>query len=285
MMKKLFLMLCAVLALSSAARAAEEGPVWDRFPTHKVTDTAALQNGAKLFVNYCLNCHAASYMRYNRMRDLGLSEEQIKDNLMFATDKVGDTMKVAIDPAHAKEWFGATPPDLTVIARSRAAAGKGSGADYLYTYLRSYYRDDTKLTGWNNIVFPSVGMPHVLWELQGQRAAVFADEKDPHDPSRTHTVHKGYDASHAGLHDERRVRQRRGRPGGLPHLDGRAAAQPARAPGRLGAGVPGSLHGDRLAHERRLLEGHQVALPDGPSRATGPGRAVRPPPAHCASRF
>jgi ubiquinol-cytochrome c reductase cytochrome c1 subunit len=192
MMKKLFLMLCAVLALSSAAHAAEEGPVWDRFPTHKVTDTAALQHGAKLFVNYCRNCHAASYMRYNRMRELDLTEEQIKANLMFATDRVGDTMKVAIDPVHAKEWFGATPPDLTVIARSRAAAGKGSGADYLYTYLRSYYRDDTKLTGWNNLVFPSVGMPHVLWELQGQRAAVFADEKDPHDPSRTLHVHKGY---------------------------------------------------------------------------------------------
>jgi ubiquinol-cytochrome c reductase cytochrome c1 subunit len=192
MMKKLFLMLCAALALSSAARAAEEGPVWDRFPTHKVTDTAALQHGAKLFVNYCLNCHSASYMRYNRMRELDLTEEQIKSNLMFATDRVGDTMKVAIDPVHAKEWFGATPPDLTVIARSRAAAGKGSGADYLYTYLRSYYRDDTKLTGWNNLVFPSVGMPHVLWELQGQRAAVFVDEKDPHDPSRTLHVHKGY---------------------------------------------------------------------------------------------
>jgi ubiquinol-cytochrome c reductase cytochrome c1 subunit len=192
MMKKLFLMLCAALALSSAVRASEEGPVWDRFPTHKVTDTAALQNGAKLFVNYCLNCHSASYMRYNRMRELDLTEEQIKSNLMFATERVGDTMKVAIDPVHAKEWFGATPPDLTVIARSRAAAGKGSGADYLYTYLRSYYRDDTKLTGWNNLVFPSVGMPHVLWELQGQRAAVFAEEKDPHDPSRTQHVHKGY---------------------------------------------------------------------------------------------
>jgi ubiquinol-cytochrome c reductase cytochrome c1 subunit len=179
MMKKLFLMLCAALALSSAVRAAEEGPVWDRFPSHKVTDTAALQNGAKLFVNYCLNCHSASYMRYNRMRELDLTEAQIKANLMFATDKVGDTMKVAIDPVHAKEWFGATPPDLTVIARSRGAAGKGSGADYLYTYLRSYYRDDTKLTGWNNLVFPSVGMPHVLWELQGDRRPVF-DKVESH---------------------------------------------------------------------------------------------------------
>src|SRR5687767_12492388 len=108
MMKKLLLTLWALLALSGAARAAEEGPTWDRFPTHKVTDTAALQNGARLFVNYCLNCHAASYMRYNRMRELDLTEDQIKANLMFATDKVGDTMKVAIDPIHAKEWFGAT---------------------------------------------------------------------------------------------------------------------------------------------------------------------------------
>jgi ubiquinol-cytochrome c reductase cytochrome c1 subunit len=191
-MKKLLLTLCAALALTTGARAAEEGAAWDKFPTEKVTDTAALQHGAKLFVNYCLNCHAASYMRYNRMREIDLTEEQIKANLMFATDRVGDTMKVAIDPVHAKEWFGATPPDLTVIARSRAAVGKGSGADYLYTYLRSYYRDDTKITGWNNLVFPSVGMPHVLWELQGQRAAVFADEKDPHDASRTVHVHKGY---------------------------------------------------------------------------------------------
>jgi ubiquinol-cytochrome c reductase cytochrome c1 subunit len=193
MIKKLILTLFALLGLAGAAHAAEEGPAWDRFPTHKVTDTAALQNGAKLFVNYCLNCHAASYMRYNRMRELDLTEEQIKSNLMFTTDKVGDTMKVALDPIHAKEWFGATPPDLTVIARSRAAAGKGSGADYLYTYLRSYYRDDTKLTGWNNIVFPSVGMPHALWELQGQRAAVFVEQKDPHDPSKTLRVHKGFE--------------------------------------------------------------------------------------------
>jgi ubiquinol-cytochrome c reductase cytochrome c1 subunit len=142
---------------------------------------AALQNGAKLFVNYCLNCHAAAFMRYNRMRDIGLTEEQIKKNLMFATDKVGDTMKVSLDPKDAKDWFGGLPPDLT---RDRALAlrgSKGSGADYLYTYLRTYYRDETKATGWNNLAFPSVGMPHVLWELQGQQRAIYADEKDPHD--------------------------------------------------------------------------------------------------------
>jgi ubiquinol-cytochrome c reductase cytochrome c1 subunit len=111
-------------------------------------------------------------MRYNRLTDIGLTEQQIKDNLLFATDKVGDTMKAAIDPKQAKDWFGANPPDLTVIARSRAGHG-GTGADYLYTYLRTYYADDTKATGWNNMAFPNIGMPHVLWELQGVRTPVF----------------------------------------------------------------------------------------------------------------
>lgn len=186
-MKKILLSLFLALGLAGGAAAAGGGMHWDKFPEGKSTDLAALQNGAKLFVNYCLNCHAASYMRYNRLRDIGLSEDEIKKNLMFATEKVGDTMKVTLDPKHAKEWFGAIPPDLTVIARSRAGPG-GSGADYLYTYLRTYYRDDTKATGWNNLAFPSVSMPHVLWELQGQRAARYVDEKDPHDPSKT--VHR-----------------------------------------------------------------------------------------------
>jgi ubiquinol-cytochrome c reductase cytochrome c1 subunit len=191
------LILSALLAFAASlalgpARAAEDGVHWDKFPTEKLVDMAALQHGAKLFVNYCLNCHAASFMRYNRMRDIGLSEEQIKSNLMFATDRVGDTMNVTLDPKHAKEWFGATPPDLTVMVRSRSDPAKGSGADYVYTYLRSYYRDPTKITGWNNLVFPSVGMPHVLWELQGQRAAVFAEQKDAHDPNKTTLVHTGW---------------------------------------------------------------------------------------------
>ena len=111
-------------------------------------------------------------MRYNRLKDIGLTEQQIKDNLLFTTDKVGETMKANINPAHAKEWFGANPPDLTVIARSRSSHS-GTGADYLYTYLRTYYRDDTKATGWNNLAFPNVGMPHVLHELQGERRPVF----------------------------------------------------------------------------------------------------------------
>jgi ubiquinol-cytochrome c reductase cytochrome c1 subunit len=102
---------------------------------------------------------------------------------MFAAEKVGETMKVSIDPRQAKEWFGAAPPDLSMVARSRA--GQGTGADYLYTYMRTFYRDDTKATGWNNLAFPSVAMPHVLWEMQGQQRAVYEEVPDAHDASKT----------------------------------------------------------------------------------------------------
>lgn len=133
-----------------------------------VSDKAALQNGAKLFVNYCLNCHGASYMRYSKLLDLGLTEQQVKDNLMFTADKIGEPMRIAARIDEQKQWFGAAPPDLTVIARARASAD-GSGADWLYTYLRSFYRDPNRPTGWNNVVFENVGMPHALYELQGQQ--------------------------------------------------------------------------------------------------------------------
>lgn len=131
-------------------------------------DQAALQSGAKTFVNYCLNCHGASYVRYNRLTELGLTEQQVKETLMFA-DKIGEPMRVAARPAEQKQWFGATPPDLSLIARSRSSED-GTGADWLYTYLRSFYRDDKRPTGWNNTVFENVGMPHILWELQGQQS-------------------------------------------------------------------------------------------------------------------
>jgi ubiquinol-cytochrome c reductase cytochrome c1 subunit len=180
-MKKLLLSLLAALSFSWApAWAAGGGIPWDRFPKERLNDVAALQNGAKLFVNYCLNCHQAAFMRYNRLRDIGLTDEQIRANLIFTDAKVGDLMKTTMDPKMAKEWFGAVPPDLTLVARSRSAAGQGSGSDYLYTFLRTYYRDETKATGWNNAAFPSVGMPHVLWELQGPQKAVFESVKDSH---------------------------------------------------------------------------------------------------------
>jgi ubiquinol-cytochrome c reductase cytochrome c1 subunit len=124
------------------------------------SDQASLQRGARTFVNNCLNCHSANYMRYNRLEDIGLTEKQIKDNLLFAGEKVGDTMKVAINPKDAKKWFGVAPPDLSVEVRAR-------GADWVYSYLRGFYRDDTRPSGWNNIVFDKVAMPHVLYEQQG----------------------------------------------------------------------------------------------------------------------
>jgi len=125
-------------------------------------DKASLQAGARTFVNYCLNCHSASMMRYNRLHDIGLTDEQIKDNLLFTGDKVGELMSAGMGRKDAKEWFGAAPPDLSVVARSR-------GADWLYTYLRGFYRDPATATGWNNTVFDRVAMPHALWQLQGER--------------------------------------------------------------------------------------------------------------------
>ena len=191
-MKKILASLLAAFALVTGAQAAGGALVLDKFPKERVSDLAALQNGAKLFVNYCLNCHSAAFMRFNRLTDIGLTEQQIKDNLLFPTDKVGEVMKVSLDAKDAKAWFGALPPDLTLVARSRAS-GSGSGADYLYTYLRGFYRDDTRPTGWNNLTFPNVGMPHALWELQGQRAAKFVDVVDPHDPTKKTHEFEGFE--------------------------------------------------------------------------------------------
>jgi ubiquinol-cytochrome c reductase cytochrome c1 subunit len=184
---KLLKKLIATLAMVPALALAAGGSVsLDRAP-HRTTDLAALQNGAKLFVNYCLNCHSASSMRYNRLKDIGLTEDQIKNNLLFTGEKIGALMTTTLSVKDAKAWFGVVPPDLSVIARAKAS-GDGTGPDWLYTYLRSYYKDDSRPTGWNNMIFPNVGMPHALWELQGVRTAKFVEEKDPHDASKT--IHK-----------------------------------------------------------------------------------------------
>jgi ubiquinol-cytochrome c reductase cytochrome c1 subunit len=137
-----------------------------------ISDMESLQRGAKYFMNYCLSCHSAKFQRYNRMaKDLGLTEQEVKENLMFTTDRIGDTMTVAMDPQEAEKWFGVTPPDLSVTARSR-------GVDWIYTYLRSFYVDESRKFGVNNTVFKDVGMPHVLWQLQGAQKAVFRTEQD-----------------------------------------------------------------------------------------------------------
>ena len=180
--KKFF---AALVLLPSLALASEGGFALDKAPER--ASLSSLQNGAKLFVNYCLNCHSAASMRYNRLKDLGLTDEQIKGSLLFTGEKVGDLMTTAMRPADAKAWFGAVPPDLSVIARAKASAS-GTGPDYLYTYLRTFYKDETRPTGWNNMVVPNVAMPHVMWQLQGTRTAKMSEEKDPHDHSKT--VHK-----------------------------------------------------------------------------------------------
>lgn len=157
------LLLGVALALGSVVHASSEIKL-DRAPID-TRDTESLQRGARLFTNYCLSCHGASLMRYEQLKDIGLSEEQIRENLMFAGRKITDPMTVAMTGQDAKAWFGATPPDLSLVARSR-------GADWLYTYMRSFYRDDSRPTGWNNTVFDKVGMPHVLAELQGVQELV-----------------------------------------------------------------------------------------------------------------
>ncbi len=171
-MKRLKIFLFLLAAVPVVAFAAGASVHLDRAPVN-LTDKESLQRGARVFVNYCLNCHSASVMRYSRLEDLGLTEEQITGNLMFAADKPGETMKSGMTKTDGKAWFGAAPPDLSVIARSR-------GADWLYTYLRAFYRDDSTVTGWNNTVFDKVGMPHVMWNLQGEMAPVYKTQ-DGHD--------------------------------------------------------------------------------------------------------
>lgn len=157
-MKRIFLLLALLplLAMANEEVALDKAPI-------DASNHESLQRGARTFVNYCLNCHSANYMRYNRLLEIGLTEKQIKDNLLFAGEKVGDTMKVAINKNDAKKWFGAAPPDLSVEVRAR-------GADWVYSYMRGFYRDNTRPTGWNNTVYDKVAMPHVLYELQGEQA-------------------------------------------------------------------------------------------------------------------
>ena len=166
-MKKLILafLLAAVPAVSMAAG----GGVHLDDANIDVSDNASLQRGAKYFVNYCTGCHSLKYQRYNRLvQDLGLTADEVKGNLMFTTDNIGDTMTIAMDPKDAEKWFGVTPPDLSVTARAR-------GVDWIYTYLRSFYADEKRPFGVNNTVFPDVGMPNVLWQLQGTQKAVVTE--------------------------------------------------------------------------------------------------------------
>ncbi|TMH27730.1 MAG: cytochrome c1 [Betaproteobacteria bacterium] len=162
--------LLALLAAVPLAAFGAEGYRLDRSP-HDPRDLVSLQSGARTYMNYCLGCHGLQFMRYEGLKELGLSDAQIRDNLMFTAEKLGEPVKIAFNPKDAKSWFGVAPPDLSVVARSR-------GPDWLYTYLRTFYRDPKSPTGWNNAVFPNVGMPHALWALQGQRGLEVVANKE-----------------------------------------------------------------------------------------------------------
>ena len=170
----------AILLLAPwLACAAEEGGNVDPAPIN-LHDKVSLQRGAAIFVNNCLNCHSASNMRYGRLQDLGLTEDQIRKNLIFTEAKVGDTMTATMDPTIAKAAFGVVPPDLSLVGRSRSA-------DWLYTYLRSFYRDPNSKTGWNNTVFPNVAMPNVLWHYQGEQVLQVTSRTDPESGDKIET--------------------------------------------------------------------------------------------------
>ena len=160
-----------LLLVPGFAWASTAGTPLDKAPIN-LHDKVSLQRGAQIFVNHCLNCHSASAMRYSKLEDLGLTEAQIRDNLLLAGEKVGEPMVTNLDPQIAKAAFGVMPPDLSLAARSRST-------DWLYTYLRSFYRDPASKTGWNNTVFPNVAMPHALWEYQGRQVLQVTERMDP----------------------------------------------------------------------------------------------------------
>jgi ubiquinol-cytochrome c reductase cytochrome c1 subunit len=173
-------LMAIVVAILPVAAFASSGGTHLEQAHNDVSNKASLQRGAANFVNYCLGCHSAKYVRYNRVAtDLGLSEQQLIDNLMFTGERPHDTMRNGMDPDAARRWFGVVPPDLSLIARSR-------GTDYIYTFLRSFYADPEKKTGANNLALPGTAMPHVLWQLQGIQEAVYEGEMDEHGNAQKH---------------------------------------------------------------------------------------------------
>ena len=189
-MKKLatYLFFAALLLPVTGMSVSASGGTGVEHSGANINDTASLQRGAKWYVNYCLGCHTISYMRYNRLaEDLGLSEDMVMQNLVFTDAKFGDTMNIAMDAEQAKSWFGKTPPDLSLIGRSR-------GADWLYSYLRGFYQDGNG--GWNNTLLPNASMPHVLWRLQGIQVPVYRQETS--ESGFTHEVIDHFELSTPG---------------------------------------------------------------------------------------
>jgi ubiquinol-cytochrome c reductase cytochrome c1 subunit len=167
------LALVLLVSVGSASAAGASIPI-ETWPSERSRDFGSLQNGARLFANYCMGCHSANLVRWNRLQQIGLDDRQIKEFLIFGSQKVGDPMRIAMAPSDAKVWFGKVPPDLSVITRARTTFDF-KGTDYIYTLLRGYYRDNTTATGWNNIAYPNIGMPHIFWDRQGPREATLVE--------------------------------------------------------------------------------------------------------------
>jgi len=183
-------LLAILLLVSPAFALASSGDIHLDHANIDPTNKDSLQRGAKIFVNYCMGCHSAKYQRYNRLaRDLGMREEDVIENLMFTGEKTGDQMDIAMTSAMGKKWFGAAPPDLTLVTRVR-------GADWVYTYLRTFYQDASRPFGVNNQVFDNVGMPNVLWQLQGVQNAVYKTVTD--DEGHEHQVLERLELVEAG---------------------------------------------------------------------------------------
>lgn len=170
MKKTILILLLSAIAMMSAGLAMAAGGGYPLSPANvDVDDKASLQRGAKVFTDYCLSCHSAKFVRFNRVaHDLGMTEEQVMSNLNHLGVKFGNTMQATITDAYAKESFGALPPDLSLVARSR-------GVDWLYTYLTGFYADNAKTTGHNNAVFKDVGMPNVFWQQEGVKKPVYEE--------------------------------------------------------------------------------------------------------------
>lgn len=172
------LVAAAAACFSVQATAAGGGSQFNEPANNDVGNEASLQRGARNYMNYCAGCHSAQYVRYNTLADgLELSEEQLIENLMFNAEKTHETVQASMPADQSARWFGKTPPDLSLIARSR-------GADYLYNFLRTFYVDDSRPAGTNNMVLAGASMPHVLWKLQGLQRPVYEEVTD----EKGHTV-------------------------------------------------------------------------------------------------
>ena len=182
---KTFVVRVALIALmlgrAGSSLASEAGVPMDTWPLERVQNLASLQNGVRLFANYCIGCHSASLVRWSKLREIGLSDAQIQQYLIFGNQKVGDPIRTSALPSDQKRWFGKTPPDLSVITRARTSASH-SGTDYIYTLLRGYYRDAESPTGWNNVAYPNISMPHIFWQEQGPREARIESSESRKDP-------------------------------------------------------------------------------------------------------